>query len=97
MTARNELERILAEAQRSARETLTELAQEGRRIGINAEHELKDMIGEARATGRERLIALGGELEKLGRNLKKLARGTSRKAAGRRPVKKVVQAEHAAH
>jgi hypothetical protein len=96
MTARNELERILAEVQRNARETLVELAQEGRRIGARTEHELKDMIVEARATGRERLIALGGELEKLGKNVKKLARGTGRKAVPRKAVKRP-HVEHVAH
>lgn len=97
MMARSDLERILAEVQRSARETLVELAQEGRRIGANAEHELKDMIVEARATGRERLIALGGELEKLGKSLKRMARASARKAAPRKAVKRSVNAQHVPH
>lgn len=96
MMARSELERILAEVQRSARETLIELAEEGRRLGANAEHEIKGMIVEARATGRERLIALGGELEKLGKSLKKMARGTARKTVPRKVVKRPVHEEHVA-
>ena len=98
MMARTELQRILAEVQRITRETLGEMAGEGRRIGVSAERELQGMIVGARATGRERLIVFGGELEKLGRKLKKLARGAKIVTSGK-PARKVVRrdAVHVPH